>query len=435
MHESTLEPGHVVAGRYRVVRRLGAGGMGAVYEAEQLGLGRMVAIKVLLKQFSLNEDMSARFMREARAAAQIGHPGIVQVFDLGTDNGVPFLVMERLEGEELSARIERASPLPVDWVVRMAVELLDALQAAHDHGIVHRDLKPPNVFLARQGRRDDVVKVLDFGIAKLTSGADDIQTRTGAVFGTPMYMAPEQLRDSKDVDGRADVYAIGCLLFQALTGKPPFQAPTYPDLVFRICSAPRPSATDLRSDVPAWLSAIVTRAIALEPQDRFASPAELAHALGAPESRPPLPKSAPDSESIASAPTELASSAAALTPHSRTAPPVPASAFSARARIGLAGVAAVGVLGLTLVSRPWAPVDTTHAAASASTAPSSLSPDPILQPTQSVTVPAASSPTSSLATSASVPAASSAPRKNVVLPKPAKRDMPTGPAPPELVPP
>jgi serine/threonine protein kinase len=282
MIQAAFEPGYVIAGRYRVIGRLGAGGMGTVYEAEQLELGRAVAVKVLHPNITADQSMSARFLREARAAAQIGHPGIVQVFDLGTDGVAPFLVMEKLEGEELGTTIAQGNPLPVDWVVSMGIELCDALQAAHDHGIVHRDLKPPNVFLARQGRRTDVVKVLDFGIAKLIQRADEIETKTGQVFGTPMYMAPEQLRDSKDVDGRADVYAIGCILFQALVGHPPFEATTYPDLIFRVCSAPRPRAHHLRGDVPRALGDLLARALALDVAERPGSPAELAQALGAP---------------------------------------------------------------------------------------------------------------------------------------------------------
>jgi len=328
-----LAPDQVIAGRYRLGRRLGAGGMGAVYEAQHVELGRTVAVKLLLPEFSSNPGMAARFMREARAAAQIGHPGIVQVFDLGTDGESPFLVMEKLEGEELGARIGRASPLPVDWVIGMATELCDALQAAHDHGIVHRDLKPSNVFLARQGRRDDVVKVLDFGIAKLLQRADDVKTTTGQVFGTPSYMAPEQLRDSKEVDGRADVYAIGCVLFQALVGHPPFEAATYPDLIFRICSAPRPRVDELRGDVPRSLSELIVRALALDPGDRPLSPSAFAQALGSPA----LHRSGPVPLELASAKTEAAVMSG-ITPPRQT----DAGALGARRRAATLGVVALG---------------------------------------------------------------------------------------------
>lgn len=357
MDFASLEPGHLIANRYRIVRRLGMGGMGAVYEAEHVQLGKPVAVKVLLPQLSRSGDMTARFMREARSAAQIGHPGIVQVFDLGADNEAPFLVMEKLEGEELGSRIERSHPLPVQWVVKMGIELCDALQAAHEHGIVHRDLKPPNVFLAKQGRNQDVVKVLDFGIAKLTQGTDDIQTRTGQVFGTPMYMAPEQLRDSKDVDCRADIYGIACILYQALAGKPPFDASTYPDLVFRICSAPRPRALDIRGDVSRALSAVIERAMALRVEDRFATAAELATALGAPDQHSSMPVVSTQLLGASVAPpvagrssSEQAASAAALTPHSQTTPP------KSRSRLGaltsaVVAFALVGGAGAALALR------------------------------------------------------------------------------------
>lgn len=374
MPDVELAPGHVLAGRYRLGRRIGAGGMGAVYEAEHLELGRAVAVKVLLPEFSANAAMAARFMREARAAAQIGHPGIVQVFDLGSDGPMPFLVMEKLEGEELGARIGRASPLPVGWVIEMITDLCDALQAAHDHGIVHRDLKPSNVFLAKQGRRDDVVKVLDFGIAKLLRPADDVKTTTGQVFGTPTYMAPEQLRDSKEVDGRADVYAMGCVLFQALVGHPPFEASTYPELIFRICSAPRPRVDELRGDVPRSVSEVVARALALEPADRPASPNELARALG---SASPVRGS--------STPLELASAKTEAAVISGITPPSPTrnrerGSDGRRMTLGLVALGVAGTLGAVTLVRGTTSEPATGAAPSTPPAVTTPAPTPAQPP-------------------------------------------------------
>ena len=163
-----LQPGDVVGGRYIVRGLLGVGGMGAVYEAEHTQLRKMIALKVLLPQLTFDVDATARFFREARTAAAVGHPGIVQVFDLGADEGgLAYLAMEKLEGEELHTRIQRAKPLPAGFTVRVGIELCDAVGAAHDAGVLHRDLKPANVFLSKVGRARDVVKVLDFGIAKL----------------------------------------------------------------------------------------------------------------------------------------------------------------------------------------------------------------------------------------------------------------------------
>jgi len=274
-----LEVGRVVAGRYRIVRPLGAGGMGAVYEAEHTALGRVVALKVLVPALAQDAEAVARFEREARSAAAIGHPGIVEVFDLGVDEGRAFLVMERLEGEELAVRIRREGAQSAAWVARLGRDLSDAVASAHDRGIVHRDLKPQNVFLVNAGRRRDVVKVLDFGIAKLKEAdrADAPVTKTGAIYGTPLYMPPEQLRGERDLDGRSDVWAIGAVLHEALAGRPPFLAESLPELVLRITTEPPPDLE--RGDVPASLRAVVSRALSKRREERFASAHALADAL------------------------------------------------------------------------------------------------------------------------------------------------------------
>ena len=278
-----LQPGHVVAGRYRIVGALGRGGFGAVYEAEHVTLKRLVALKVLLPALAGNAEVVQRFMREARSAASIGHPGIVEVFDLGSDEGVAFLAMEKLEGEELFDRIQREHPLAPNLVARIGMDLADAIATAHEHGIIHRDLKPQNVFLARKGRRRDIVKVLDFGIAKLAEAerADTPLTRTGQIFGTPLYMSPEQLRAAKDLDGRADVYAIGAILYESLAGHPPFSAETYSELVLKVATEEPPPLASLRSDVPPALIAIVQRAMHKDRDQRTESAKALADALEA----------------------------------------------------------------------------------------------------------------------------------------------------------
>jgi eukaryotic-like serine/threonine-protein kinase len=277
--KSELSAGTIV-GRYSIVRRLGAGGMGAVYEAQHVELGKQVALKVMLPELSAKGDMVRRFMNEARAAARIGHPGIIEVFDLGVDGSLAYIAMEKLEGEELQARIQRDGQLSVPWVIRIGMEMADAIEAAHESGIVHRDLKPANVFLARRGRQQDLVKILDFGIAKLTqSDSGGFETSTGAIFGTPLYMAPEQFRDSKQVDRRTDVYAIGAILYHALAGAPPFRGPTLPELIYQITAVAPPPIASVRSDVPEWLDRVLSRALAKEAGERFQKARELADAL------------------------------------------------------------------------------------------------------------------------------------------------------------
>ncbi|MBI3201291.1 MAG: serine/threonine protein kinase [Myxococcales bacterium] len=281
-----LTEGQVIADRYRVRKLLGAGGMGSVWIAEHIELGKTVALKVMLPAMSANPEMRQRFINEGRAAASIGHPNIVEVFDLGFHGQFAFIAMEKLEGEELDMRIERTGPLPVSEAIRIAADLADAIGAAHELGIVHRDLKPANVFLATRGRQKDQVKVLDFGIAKLTQGTSDVNTKTGAVIGSPMYMAPEQLQDAKTVDARADVHAIGAILYAMLTGRPPYVGATLTELFYKIVSeSPRP-LREVRGDVPEWLERVVASALAKHPGERPPNGRALAALL---EQREPAP--------------------------------------------------------------------------------------------------------------------------------------------------
>jgi serine/threonine-protein kinase len=371
--EREIEPGTVLAGRYRIERRLGKGGMGVVYEAEHVTLRRKVALKVLRPRFAENPEIVARFMQEARAAAAIGHPGIVETFDLSeTEHGPSFLAMELLSGEELAVRIARDHPLEVSLVVRIGIEICEAIQAAHDRGIVHRDLKPQNVFLATQGKRRDVVKVLDFGIAKLTEGPRDASlTDTGQVLGTPLYMAPEQLGGKKKIDARTDVYAIGAILYQALAGRPPFTGETYPELILKITQETPSPLEAARSDLAPALAAIVRRAMHRDRDERYASAAALGKALeelsrglapevesGTPRPVQSLSATAPSSrgasseerDQIALAPTSPSSSLSDTPFASESHRPAHAGA---RLRIyALAGAVALGALVLALID-PW----------------------------------------------------------------------------------
>jgi serine/threonine-protein kinase len=275
-----LEVGRILAGKYRIEGTLGTGGMGAVYVGRNLGTRKAWAIKVLHPEMVGRPEMLQRFLAEAQAAGLIGHPGIVEVIDLDRDGDLRFLVMPKLEGEELATRIARERPLPVSFVMRIGADVADAIEAAHRAKIIHRDLKPGNIFLARENEKRDVAKILDFGIAKLID--PDVGgglTQTTDVYGTPQYMSPEQLRSAKDVDGRSDIYAIGVILYQALTGRLPFEADSLSDLIFKIRTEAPPRLTSLRPDIPLGLAAIVERAMARDRDARFRSAAELRDAL------------------------------------------------------------------------------------------------------------------------------------------------------------
>ncbi len=276
-----LNGDEVIDGKYRIVRLIGEGGMGAVYEGLHTLIHRRVAIKVLHAGVVERAEAAMRFEREAQAAGRIGSPHIVEVLDLGSlPSGARYMVMEFLEGESLGSRIERGVLSPID-LYPIAAQLLDGLIAAHGTGIVHRDLKPDNVYL-QQRPGGDFVKLLDFGISKFGVLNDDSglsMTRTGAVMGTPFYMAPEQARGSKQVDHRADLYAVGVILYECLTGQVPFRASSFNELMFKIAlEDPRPLRS-LAPHVDEALAAIVTKAMSREPAQRFSTAVELRQAL------------------------------------------------------------------------------------------------------------------------------------------------------------
>jgi len=276
-----LNGDEVIDGKYRIVRLIGEGGMGAVYEGLHTLIHRRVAIKVLHAGVVERAEAAMRFEREAQAAGRIGSPHIVEVLDLGSlPSGARYMVMEFLEGESLGSRLERGVLSPID-LYPIAAQLLDGLTAAHGTGIVHRDLKPDNVYL-QQRPSGDFVKLLDFGISKFGVLNDDSglsMTRTGAVMGTPFYMAPEQARGSKQVDHRADLYAVGVILYECLTGQVPFRASSFNELMFKIAlEDPRPIRS-LAPHVDEGLAAIVTKAMSREPAQRFGTAVELRQAL------------------------------------------------------------------------------------------------------------------------------------------------------------
>lgn len=270
--------GKVLAGRYRLLRRLSGGGMGAVYEARHEGLASTVAVKLMHEQLVYRHDAVRRFMNEARAAAQLGHPNIVQCTDVGhLPNGAPFLVMELLRGHDLATELQEHGAMSVERALGIVRQIGAGLEAAHRAGIVHRDLKPHNVFLVDSGAPGDHVKLLDFGIARFSHLTTP--TRTGTPLGTPAYMAPEQFRDASNVDARADVYALGVLIYEMLTGRRPFDAESAPELALQIAEGRYPGIGELREEVPTVVRSTVKRAMATDPDGRPDSVAALLQEL------------------------------------------------------------------------------------------------------------------------------------------------------------
>lgn len=266
-----LPPTTMVGGKYRLGRLLGEGGMGSVYEAEHTGLGVRVAVKLLNEVFVNDPSATQRFRREAKAAAAIRHPNIVTVTDTGTDEeGVPFIVMELLQGESLSAVLRREKVLSQDVAVAVAASILSGLAAAHDKNVIHRDLKPGNILLARTEDGACQVKILDFGISKFfTGGAVQDVTATGAVIGTPRFMAPEQARGQGDLDGRVDIYAAGVLLYRMATGKLPFAARTHEEIITHIIEGRARPPREVRPELSTELERIILKAMAPERADRY----------------------------------------------------------------------------------------------------------------------------------------------------------------------
>jgi eukaryotic-like serine/threonine-protein kinase len=266
--DSQSRIGTTIAGKYHLDRLLGKGGMGAVYEATHTGIDRKFALKVMHTYADQAPDSEARFEREARAAGRIGHPNIVDVFDFGrTDEGAPYIVMELCPGESLAERLVRG-PLEERDACEVAVEMLRALEAAHGAGIVHRDIKPANVFLCKDANGKRTIKVLDFGIAKFVEG-DVTLTHTGAVIGSPLYMAPEQVRAEKDVDARADIWSVGATLYEMLSGVAPHRAPSHAAVIARIVTVPAVSVRTHSENIDPQLDAIVLRALCIDKMDRF----------------------------------------------------------------------------------------------------------------------------------------------------------------------
>jgi serine/threonine-protein kinase len=273
--------GDVLAGKFRIERVLGVGGMGMVVSAMHLHLDERVAIKFLLPEALGNAEAVARFGREARAAVKIRSEHVARVTDVGAlDSGAPYMVMELLRGQDLSELLRDHGALPIALAVQYVLQACEALAEAHAIGIVHRDLKPANLFLTSRADGSPCIKVLDFGISKVSvksgSGSDMGMTRTQSIMGSPLYMSPEQMASARDVDQRADIWAVGTVLYELVTGRVPFEAETMPQLCTLILHTDPPPPRSIRADVPEGLEQVILHCLRKDRNQRYANVAQLA---------------------------------------------------------------------------------------------------------------------------------------------------------------
>lgn len=412
-----VSPGQILAGKYRVDRVLGVGGMGVVVAATHLHLDERVAIKFLLPEAMQNAEAVARFGREARAAVKIRGEHVARVIDVGAlETGAPFMVMEYLDGQDLSQLIRARGAMPPSDAVDAVLQACEALAEAHALGIVHRDLKPANLFLIRRPDGTPSVKVLDFGISKLTNAAasDHAMTRTSAIMGSPLYMSPEQMTASRDVDARTDIWAIGVVLYELLSGRVPFSADTLPQICGLILtSAPAP-IRQFAPNVPETLQAVVLHCLEKDRTRRFQNVSELARGLapfgsratsrsveriskilGAPSSVDTAPPSVPQARTIPFEPSTQANWGQTNPPRSSAGPLIASAAAAIVALGSIAGffvwrskssnaVDAAASAGVTL--EPAASAATPAVVASPSVAPSAtaVSTAPLLPSAQAL---------------------------------------------------
>jgi eukaryotic-like serine/threonine-protein kinase len=418
--------GTLVSGRYKVLRLLGKGGMGAVYEVEHQLIGRHFALKTLHPEFLRNGEAVTRFHREARAAAAIGDEHIIEVNDMGNlDDGAPFIVLELLHGEDLAHVLKKTGPMTLGRAIKIARQACSALDKAHQKGIVHRDIKPDNIFiLERNGA--DFVKLLDFGISKVQESALGLSggglTKTGMAVGTPYYMAPEQVTGERSIDARADVYALGAVVFEMLMGRVPFDATTFPGLVLKVMQDPPPPICGFRKDVPPELEAVVHKALAKAPGDRFANISEFGDQLARFEllpSNPPKAMPRPRSFSDTATPRtwEVGSSESIRVPKRSS----PLGAVAVVALLGLVGVGAWSALG---TREPEAAAAAAHVVAPMATPPTAATvPVNTPAPTPAPTAAAAAAPaTPAVAPVVSAPVAPPKPADSVPSETKTRRD-------------
>lgn len=419
-----VREGEVLAGKYRVERVLGVGGMGVVVAARHAQLGTRVALKFLLPQAAKDADTVTRFLREAHAAARITSEHVARIIDVGTlDGGAPYLVMEYLQGRDLDAVLEERGALPVSEAVDYLLQAMEALAEAHAGGIVHRDLKPANLFLAERADGSPLVKVLDFGISKAVVEQGDAQlTQTQGTMGSPLYMSPEQIRSAKHVDARSDIWALGVVLYELLAGSPPFKGESMGGVLASIIGdAPR-KLSDERPEVPLGLVTVIERCLAKDRDLRPRDVAELASALAPFASTASAPSVAriqrilarqsqtalPDT-AVLPGPAAHAATVGAFTQTTGSG----ASAASPKLRLLLLGGSAVALLGalavgISLAAKPEPPASVTASAAAepvSTPAPPEASEAPATDAVESApaTVPDAAPPPAATSVSAAEP--------------------------------
>jgi tRNA A-37 threonylcarbamoyl transferase component Bud32 len=280
-----MAPPHAIVpgvpfGNYRIVRELGRGGSAVVHEARQVDSGRHVAIKIMRRRLASNEHHVARFLREARAAARVHHPHVIGVLDVGTAQGLPYIAMNLIDGEELGRKLARDGPMNVEETVDVLLPVISAIAASHDAGVIHRDLKPSNILLTRQANGRLAPMVVDFGVSKILFDSSlDVRTHSRALLGSVHYVAPEQARASRAASARSDQYSLGAILYECATGGPPFWGDDHYDLLHAVLTAPLIPLREINPDVLASFEAVVMKALSRDPDDRFASMRELGVAL------------------------------------------------------------------------------------------------------------------------------------------------------------
>jgi serine/threonine protein kinase len=429
----------LVAGKYELLRLIGRGGMGSVWEGRHATLATRVAIKFVDPEYVDSPDARARFVIEARAAATIRSKYAIQIYDHGVaDDGRPYMVMELLQGEPLDRRLERLGRLSLRETARWLGQVCRALQRAHDAGIIHRDLKPENIFLVRSPDDDEeIAKVLDFGIAKFKGlpgeGGVTSSTKTGAVLGTPFYMSPEQARGLRNIDQRTDLWSLGVIAYKCVTGVLPFDGEGVGDLLVKICTAPLPVPSLALPGLPPAFDAWFARALERDPQRRFASANELSEGLAAAAGlTQPRPDAHSGEPALAPLPPPSDDPDVPLHPGSGTSAPFTASPLPARSTRGKwLGITAAALFGGTIGVLAVVKLASTAPSPSAPAGPSPIA--SVAQADVGVTArpsPVGAKPISTASTNLSPGPAASAPLvPRAATPKPAATPLPARPLP------